>query len=266
MTPLNPPSRRLPLLAIAAGATAIAAALLVHHLLTGPSVLFAPRFASGGGAVLVTNEYATYNPGARTSRRSPDWIVTSGSLFARAGAGWTGVPDSRDPDASSAAETGSSVFRVVSRRADFENVSIRMRLRVDRMQVGAASSPQAWDGVHLFARYQSPVRLYVVSVARRDGNVVVKKKLPGGSANGGRYVQIGPTVGLPLDPGAWHDVRLDVRNAGDGVRLVLHLDDRLAVDVVDRGEGGPPIVTPGRVGLRGDKTEFDFSHFSVVAD
>jgi hypothetical protein len=25
-------------------------------------------------------------------------------------------------------------------------------------------------------------------------------------------------------------------------------------------------VTPGRVGLRGDKTEFDFSHFSVVAD
>jgi hypothetical protein len=263
MTPLSPLARRLPLLAIGAGALVLTGgALLVHHWLAGPSVLFAPQFATGT-TTLVTNEFATYNPRASGSRRSPNWIVTSGSLFARDGAGWTGAPDDREPDASSASGTGSSVFRVVSRRADFGDVSIRMRLRVDRMQ---AAIPQNWDGVHVFARYQSPVRLYVVSVARRDGNVVVKKKVPGNSSNGGTYIQLGPTVSFPLDLNAWHDVRLDVRGAGDAVRLVLHLDNQLALDVVDKGEGGPPITTPGRVGLRGDKAEFDFDRFSVRSE
>jgi hypothetical protein len=257
--PLRPVAYPHGLLAAGLGAIAIVAGVvLAQRWLDSPSVLFAPTFPPG--TTLVTNEFATYNPRAAGSRRSQSWIVTSGSLFARDGAGWTGTPDSARPDASSASGTGSSVFRVVSRRADFGNVSVRMRLRVDRL---LARSQQNWDGVHLFARYETPVHLYVVSLARRDGSVVVKKKVPGGPANGGRYIQLGATAYLPLGMGAWHDVRLDVRNTDAGVRLVLALDDHPALDVVDRGAGGPPITAPGRIGLRGDNAEFDFTAFRV---
>ena len=82
-----------------------------------------------------------------------------------------------------------------------------MRLRVDRM-LGGLRTGQNWDG-YLFARYQSPVSLYVVSVARRDGSVVAKKKVPGNNANGGTYIQLGPTVHFGLPLAVWHDVRLD---------------------------------------------------------
>jgi hypothetical protein len=260
MPPLHPAVRRRGLTVFGLGGLAlVAAAVLAHRVLESPDVLFAPRFPQA--TTLVTNEYATYNPRAPGSRRSPNWIATSGSLFARDGAGWTGAPDNHRPDVTSASGTGSTVFRVVSRSSGFGNVSIRMHLRVDSL---LASSKQAWDGVHLFARYESPVHLYVVSLARRDGSVVVKKKVPSGnSASGGKYFQLGSTGYFAPVMGTWRDVRLDVRNTDGGVRIVLYFGDHLALDVVDHGEGGPPIVEPGRVGLRGDNAEFDFEAFSV---
>ena len=240
---------------------AVVATLLFTVLRSGDHVvLFAPRFPAG--STLVTNEFATYNPRAAGAVRSASWISTSGSLFARDGGGYSGVPDDGDPNATSSSATGSSVFRLVSRRRDFGDVSIRMRLRVDRL-LDTPESTDAWDGVHVFARYQSEDSLYVVSVSRRDGSVVAKKKLPGGTSNGGTYVQIGETVHDPLAHGLWHDVRLDVANDDGGVRLVLHLDGLPVLDVVDRGIGGPAITEPGRVGLRGDLCEFDFDRFSV---
>ena len=262
--PSIPPARR-PIGRRAAGIAllvATTAVLLGYRWLAGRDTLFAPHF--GRGTTLVTNEFATYNPRAAGAHRSSSWIVTSGSLFERDGAGWTGAPDERKPDVNSTSATGSSVFRVVSRASGFGNVSIRMRLRVDRM-LGGLRTGQNWDGVHLFARYQSPVSLYVVSVARRDGSVVAKKKVPGNNANGGTYIQLGPTVHFGLPLAVWHDVRLDVRDVDGGVRLTLHLDKQLALDVVDRGADRAAITTPGRVGLRGDNCEFDFDGFKVRA-
>jgi hypothetical protein len=247
----------------AALAIIVIAAVLV--LRGGPAhpVLFAPRFPAG--SALVTNEFATYNPGAPEARRSPSWIATSGSLFARDGGGYSGVPDGGDPDASSSSATGSSVFRLVSRPRDLGDVSISMRLRIDGLVAGSGSTDD-WDGVHVFARYQSEARLYVVSVSRRDGTVVAKKKLPGGPSNGGTYVQIGSTAHYPLVHDAWHDVKLDVRNMDGGVRLTLHLDGHEILNVLDAGSGGPPITEAGRVGLRGDLCEFQFDRFSVRSD
>jgi hypothetical protein len=262
--PLHPAALPRGLVAAALGAVVIAVGgtVIAHRLLASPAALFAPSFPPV--TTLVTNEFATYNPRAAGSRRSQSWIVTSGSLFARDGAGWTGAPDSARPDASSSSGTGSTVFRVVSRRANFGNVSVHLRLRVDRL---LERKRQAWDGVHLFARYESPVHLYVVSLARRDGSVVVKKKVPSGdAANGGRYIQLGSTAYFPPRLGGWSDVRLDVHNTDAGVQIVLHLDGHPALDVEDRGAGGPPITEPGRVGLRGDNAEFDFDSFTVHAN
>jgi hypothetical protein len=233
---------------------------VLHQQESGSGVVFAPTFPTA--STLVTNEFATYSPGAPGSRRSASWISTSGSLFARDGAGYSGVPDSGNPNASSSNATGSSVFRLVSRPATFGDVSIRMRFRVDRL-LSRPGATDAWDGVHVFARYQSPVHLYVVSISRRDGQVVVKKKVPGGGSNGGTYFQLGSAARFPLTAKTWHDVRLDVRNIDGGVRLTLTLDDRPALDVIDLDTGGPPITEPGRVGIRGDNCEFDFTDFSV---
>src|ERR1043166_249924 len=55
-----------------------------------------PFHANVGVRALVTNEYAYYNPTA-SGARSSQWVMTSGSLFARDGAGWSGVPDDRPP-------------------------------------------------------------------------------------------------------------------------------------------------------------------------
>ena len=256
----RPPGR----VSLAGGALAFVAlaagAMVVHERRGGETILFAPTF--GKQTALVTNEYATYNPGAPGARRSPAWIVTSGSLFARDGNAWTGAPDTRSPNASSSAGTGSAVLRVVTRSREFQDVSIRMRLRLDEF-VDPERSANDWDGVHIFARYQSPVLLYVVSVARRDGRVVIKKKVPGSSSNGGTYTQLGRAADFEFVPGEWHDVRLDVRNVEGGVHLTLLLDGDKAVDTVDQGVDGPPITAPGRIGLRGDNAEFDVGDFTI---
>ncbi|MEK8172153.1 hypothetical protein NKH77_31475 [Streptomyces sp. M19] len=80
----------------------------------------APRRLPVAG--LVTNEYASRRPGAADARTDPDWLVTSGSLFARWACGWTGVPDGDSPGPDSRRHTGSAVFRLVSRRRDFGDV------------------------------------------------------------------------------------------------------------------------------------------------
>ena len=148
-----------------------------------------PSFRSsfaGQSDGLLTNEYAFAGsawdgPG----RTSSDWEVTSGSLFVRNGVGWTGVPDDandgRTPvGAASTNVTNSAVFRARSVRADFGNVDITLRVKVGYFLPGTSTTAaQDWDGVHLFLRYLSPFNLYYASVARRDGRVVIKRKISG---------------------------------------------------------------------------------------
>ncbi len=154
------------------------------------------------------------------------------------------------------------MLRVVTRRRDFKDVSIRMRLRIDGL-VDPRGLSNNWDGVHIFTRYQSPVLLYVVSVARRDGTVVIKKKVPGSSSNGGTYTQLGREGEFTFEPGTWHDVHLDERNVQAGVHLTLSLDGHKTIDTVDRGTEGPPITAAGRIGVRGDNAEFDIGDLTV---
>ena len=79
------------------------------------------------------------------------------------------VPDRRGPDAASAQGTGSAVFRLVTHRRDFGNVAVSFSLRNDEVVSTMSTPPVAWDGVHVFLRYQNPDRLYSASANRRDG-------------------------------------------------------------------------------------------------
>jgi hypothetical protein len=208
---------------------------------------------------LVTNEFAYHNPADPRSALSASWWVTSGSLFRQADTGWTGRPDDREPDPASGAATHSDVFRMVSRRT-FGDVTFAVRLRVDAYAPGA--DDVTWSGVHLFLRYRDEYSLYAVSVGRRDGVLSVKKKVPGGDSNNGTYFVLAERRGQRLAPG-WHDVRARVVDEGGGVTITVDVDGARRLSARDAGVGGPPLTGRGRVGVRGDNTEFHLDDVTV---
>jgi hypothetical protein len=213
---------------------------------------------------LITNEFAYHNQGNPAARTSPVWIATSGSLFALDHAGWTGVPDVGVPGPRSVVANNSSVFRLVTRRADFQNVAVSFGLFVKRFITPQSGADVSWRGVHVFLRYQNPDLLYVVSVDRWDGRIVIKKKVPGGQSAGGTYYTLGTADGTAVS-GQWEQVKVSATNSGANVNLSVWLDGRLRLRTVDDGVGDvAPIAQGGRVGLRGDYTEFMFRPFTVT--
>jgi len=143
---------------------------------------------------LVTNEWAFWNRDDPRGARIANWELDSGSLFARHGRGWTGIPDSRAPDPRSSSGNHSAVFRLDTRRRDFGDVEVSFELLDHGLSSTAATPAVAWDGVHVWLRYQSEYQLYYASINRRDDTSVIKKKVPGGASNGGTYYELGPAV------------------------------------------------------------------------
>ncbi|GAA2138245.1 hypothetical protein GCM10009760_19400 [Kitasatospora kazusensis] len=268
-------------LLIAGLAAAVAAGGIAAYLLTeddgggtpdggtggsaGPTAggAFHPSFGPDG---LVTNEYAFRSPKAENAHNSPDWVVTSGSLFARASCGWTGVPDGQSPGPDSSPHTGSSVFRLVTRRRDFADCTVRTDIRLQPPGTTTRTSSVDWDGAHLWMRYRSPEQLYALSFRRRDGVVAIKRKTPDPNGAGAPGEQ-GAYVTLAEGKSAfgyreWHTVTGTATDQADGtVRLMLAIDGKTVLDVVDKA---PERITgPGGVGIRGDNTDLDFRNFTA---
>ena len=229
-----------------------------------PDVVFHDGFDRADG--LVTNEYATWNPTSAAAVTSANWSQNSGSTFVRSGAAWSGVPDGNSPDATSSTSTGSAVYRLTTRQSDFGEVAVAFRLRLDRFVTTSRTPAVAWDGIHVFLRYQSEEQLYYASVNRRDGAVVIKKKCAGGATNGGTYSTLASTGAgrHPVPLGAWQDVAASVDDNADGtVTLRLWRAGTLLLETTDRGTGCPPLTGTGAVGIRGDNAEFAFDDFTV---
>jgi hypothetical protein len=258
-----------------APAVRITFALLVC-LLVAPAAaraqepLLSDSFSSPDG--LLTNEYAYWNPDDGAAHRSPDWEMDSGSLFARAGAGWTGpVTDNCAPDPDSATCTNSAVFRLNTRRRDFDAVRVDMRLHAnafdDRDESADPDTPAVdWDGVHIWLHYVDEYELYYASVNRRDGSVVIKKKCRGGADNGGTYYELASASGHPVPMGAWQQVGASIQtNADQTVTIKLYREGRQLIEATDTGVGCAAITAPGAVGVRGDNLDFDIDDFTVSA-
>lgn len=214
---------------------------------------------------LITNEYAYVNPTAPDRKVSPLWEVTNGSLFAASGQGWTGKPDAVAPNALSTNGTSSSAFRARTRRTDLGDIEVTFKLLNRGLSSNSKYPAVAWDGAHVWLRYVSEYSLYAVSVNRRDGNIVIKKKVPGGSSNGGTYYDLAwAKYAAPY--GAWQTVKVSAANQADGsVKLQLWLNGSLRLTAVDKGTGGAPIRAAGRVGLRGDNADLKFEDFVVTS-
>lgn len=230
------------------------------------NLLFSDSFDRADG--LITNEYATWNPNSSQAVKSADWQMTSGSLFAKGGAGWTGVPDGcSSASASGSPCTASAVFRLNTARRDFGDVTVSTALKVQKLVSTSRTPAVAWDGVHVWLRYQSEESLYYASFARRDGRLVIKKKCPGGSENGGTYYELGPgeVTGFPIPFGAVQKISAKVANNADGsVTITMSRDGTQLLSATDKGTGCAPITAPGAVGIRGDNAEFSFDDFVVT--
>jgi hypothetical protein len=226
-----------------------------------PITLFADRFDRPDG--LVTNEYAYWNPARRNALRSARWEMTSGSLFVKDHAGWTGIPDDRAPDPHSRLGNNSAVFRLTTKRADFRNVTISMRLRPLGFTQTPTTPSVAWDGIHVFVHYRNQRSLYYASVYRRDGHIDIKKKVPGGTTNGGTYYTLASGK-YSISLGQWTSVSVTVGKTDSGAeRIAIIIGGRQVLSATDTGTHGPPI-TSGKVGLRGDNCNFLFDDFVVT--
>jgi hypothetical protein len=228
------------------------------------SMLLRDSFAYPDG--VITNEFATRNPGKRGIHTSAIWLATSGTLFAKSGQGLSGnPPDHKKPDIDSVEGNNSAVYRVITHRTDFRDVVVQFDLTFVRLVSTPGTPPKDYDGVHVFLRRRGgsehAYSTYYLSVFRRDGTSIIKRKP---SPRNDNYLSLCPPVHHRVSPGTvLKKVQAFIRNERDGsVKLKLSVNNRKIVEVVDSMAAGP-ILHPGAVGIRGDNCEFRLDNFEV---
>src|SRR5665213_3635688 len=137
--------------------TLILFSLGIHPALA--ATLFTDNFNRPNG--VVTSEFDFWDG----TFRSADWELDSGSFFIQNNQGWSGVPDDcsngmDSPNAQSTNCTDSAIFRLNTRRFDFNNVKVAFSLYSNGLISTTETPPVAWDGIHIFLRYQSEYNLY----------------------------------------------------------------------------------------------------------
>ncbi len=155
---------------------------------------------------------------------------------------------------------------MVSISCGYQDAAVSIDIDLRELVDARRTPKEAWDGVHLMLRYQSPYRLYYVSVIRRDGMVVIKKKCPGGPSNGGTYHDLSPHVPFVTLLGQGTSFTTTIENEkDDSVRITLYdAAGRQLVSGKDEGVGCPPIREGGSIGIRGDNAEFAFTLKTIV--
>jgi hypothetical protein len=137
---------------------------------------------------------------------------------------------------------------------------------------GFAPGANSWDGVVLWPRYRTEFALYFAYLLRRDGHARLAKKcpglVPGGEFyNGGTYFHLtGERSGDgPPEPGRWYRLATEIRDNADGsVTVTGYRDDAVVVRATDDGVGCPPLRGAGRLGVRGDNTDFNLDAYRVT--
>jgi hypothetical protein len=200
--------------------------------------------------------------------QDPQWAVESGSLYRRSDTAWT----------------TSSVFRAWSTREDVRSVRVAFDLRTNGFTNGSADRPpRAWDGVKIWlhalhtdggvlgAPMPGSPAGYTAEVSLRDGHIYVQKKVAGRWAGGnyvegGSYFLLSSPVSRPARIGEWERVGGVARDNPDGsVTIQVIRNGEVALEVTDHGEmGGPPLRGPGRIGIRGDNTDFQIDNVRVL--
>lgn len=234
-----------------------------------PDILFFDPL--NGSDRIVTNEFAYWSPDSSCPYKSSTWEMTSGTLLVKNNAGYSGIPTVESSAVcDSGQRTDSAVFRLITKNNSFKDITVSMDYEVLGHGGGGANS-SAYDGLHIWTGYQNEYSLYVATIFRWDGNLVIKKKVPAAtancavSANDGCYYNLSPeTAFRNLETtGTWHHAAISYFNdSSNTVNISLSIDGQLVYKVKDTDTHGPAYHS-GAVGVRGDNTEFYFKNFKV---
>ena len=227
----------------------------------GDALLF-DDFTGADG--VITNHYAFWSPDDETAFRDDIWEMESGCALRRDNTLWTGVPTSGLPNKTCSNGSGSEVFRLWTKRS-FTNVNVTFSLRNNGF-VSGAEGERSWDGIKIWLRRQGgtgSVGLYTAEVNRRQGNLMIQKKCAGSDTY--HILSQGRPEGSDASIGEWEKVGGSIRNEPDGtVRITLMRHGQTVLEATDSGVGCAPYTTAGRVGIRGDYTNFHADDFLVV--
>lgn len=210
-------------------------------------LLFRDTFDGPDG--VITNHFAYYAPDYVDAPRSADWEVGSGCALQDGNRLWTGPPTTGLPNRDCSNRTGSAVFRMWTKRTDFRDVAVSFGLRND----GYMRTGESWDGVKIYLRRQDGDNFYTAEVNRREGNVIIQRKC------NGSYTLLDGVRGAdtPARIGEWEDVGGTVVNLdGDEVRVQVMRNGRVVLEAIDPAGSCDALRRPGRIGIRGDRTEF----------
>jgi hypothetical protein len=246
-----------------AAAIALAVAAAIGACGAGAKPLFTAHLE--GPDRLLTNEYAEHNPGAAGIVHSGQWFVTSGSLFLANEAMTNGHIDHIAANARSSKGTNSAIFRAYTRRpfsGDYQ-VTFDLWLRAPQAVAGLETAP--WDGLHLIINAQSPSAAYYVSLYRRDGQAVIKKKSAGGPVAGGSYQELSKYLPSKVRPEQWTEIRIDVRRSEPDAETIDLYEGGVLLSTAtdDPTITGSPSFGAGRLGIRADKTRFAIKDLSI---
>jgi hypothetical protein len=213
---------------------------------------------------VITNHFAFWSPDDETAFRDDIWEMESGCALRRDNMLWTGVPTSDLPNRTCSNGSGSEVFRLWTKQS-FTNVNVTFSLRNNGF-VSGAEGERSWDGIKIWLRRQGgtgSVGLYTAEVNRRQGNLLIQKKCAGSDTY--HILNQGRPEGSDASIGQWEKVGGSIRNDPDGaVRITLMRHGQTVLEATDSGVGCAPYRTGGRVGIRGDYTDFHADDFLVV--
>ena len=91
----------------------------------------------------------------------------------------------------------------------------------------------------------------------------IKEKLPGGPSDGGTYYTLRQAP-YKIPPHTWVPIRVTIRTlTSKAVRIGLIISNHQVMTMTEPAGRVPPILSAGRVGIRGDNCEFYFRDFTV---
>ena len=98
---------------------------------------------------------------------------------------------------------------------------------------------------------------------RRQGNIMIQKKCAGSDEY--HILNQARPEGSAASVGEWEKVGGSIKNQPDGsVKIALVRHGQTVLEATDDGVGCAPYRTAGRVGIRGDYTNFNADDFLVV--
>jgi len=220
------------------------AALLIETF-DGPNGLFA-------------SEGDFYGSSDLGASKSPVWAATSGSI---------------NRENNTGRSTFSNwAFRMYTRKTDYSFT----KLAVDVKFNGWFGGSGGWQGVNLWLNQELKVpddgsrindangnSAYLVDFMNRDGSFLIMKKdnLP---QPAGSYYELAVTRWTPNPGQTYHLEGRTIKNSNGSVTIEVYIDGVLKLRGVDDASRGGPILTGGRVGVRGDYADFTIDNLTIT--